>query len=273
MDLVAEPEAEKAAKPPKGAKLSCPECGKKSRKPFCFGCGKKMTPDKDDAKTDKAASPGDGVIAEHTEPVPAHAEPDGAVVELFEEDAGMTEGDEATAMTDSQAVQPPAAFEAMTGKMADDASLRIKTVGAPWEEAVLHDFLCPAFSPDDTVKAYPDVTVAAVAAPEAWLAKALSAAVDEPFEEAGRAQKRYAHAFTLKAASGEEVEDLRWEAHKAFADANPGPSAYPTPGELHPALFRRPILTDGQSANPPGGTGPTHVVSGQTSARTTSAGL
>ena len=244
-EVAAEPDEEKAAKPVKGAKLSCPECGKKSRKPFCFACGKKMTPDKDTA--DKAASPGDGVVGEHTQPVPAHAEPDGAVVELFEEDAGMTEGDEATAMHDSQAVQPPAAYEAMTGKMEDNASLRIKTVGAPWEEAVLHDLTCAAFSPDVTWKAYPDVTVADVASPEAWQQKALTDAVEAPLEQAGKAQQRWMHAVTLKTASAEEIEDLRWEAHKAFADANPGPATYPTPGELHPAVVppadphRRPV--------------------------------
>ena len=40
--------------------------------------------------------------------------------------------------------------------------------------------------------------------------------------------------------------------HKAFADANPGPGTFPTPGELSPQRFRRPYISAGHGAASPG---------------------
>jgi hypothetical protein len=59
-----EPDVTKAAPPAKGRKMSCPECGKKSKagRAFCFGCGKKMTPDSPDGAA-KSAPAGEAVAA------------------------------------------------------------------------------------------------------------------------------------------------------------------------------------------------------------------
>jgi hypothetical protein len=246
----AEDVTDKAVKP----KMSCPECGKKSKagRAFCFKCGKKMTPDKDDDTADKAASPSDSASeAADTQPVPAHREPDGTAMELLEQDAGMTDGDEASGIAMEGHVAPPAAEDAMTGKTAGEeaAQWRIKNAGAPWGEGLLHDLLCPAFSPDVTAKCYPDLTVSAAAAPEEWQSKALSAAIDAPIAEAGKAQRRWQDALTLHATDGETITGLRWDAHKSFTDANPGPATYPTPGELRPQSFRRPALSGSDQAN------------------------
>jgi ribosomal protein L32 len=244
-------DAVKAAKP----KMACPECGAKSKakNPFCFKCGKKMTPDKAES-ADKAASPADGVKdAEPTQPVSPHREPDGVAMELLEDDAHL-EGanpDQHSEMSAEAAVAPPAAEAAEMGKTAgsEAASWRIREAGASWGEGLLHDFLCPAFSPDATAKSYPGQTLATVADPAEWQSKALSAAIDAPLAEAGKAQRRWQDALTIAGTDAETVTGLRWEAHKAFADANPGPATYPTPGELRPQSFRRPALSGSDQAN------------------------
>ncbi len=245
----------KAMKP----KMPCGGCGKKVKASaaFCPGCGKKMT-------ADKSASPADGVTdAEPTQSVPAHREPDGMAMETFEDDAHLegTNPDEGSERTAEAAVAPPAAEAAELGKsVAPGAQEVISKAGAQWAEGILHDLLCPAFSPDDTAKSYPGYALADVTAVEDWQAKALDASVSAPLAEAEQAQQRWMAAFTLKGTKAEDIESLRWEAHKAFSDANPGPSTYPAPGELRPQMFRRPILTDGQSANPPAsGTSPTTI--------------
>ena len=270
-DAPAVPVADKAAKP----KMACPSCGKKSgaKNPFCFKCGKKMTPDTDD-KADKAASPtpADGVKdAPPAEPVTPHREPDGVAMEQLEDDAHLEGGnpDEGGERAAEAAVAPPAAEDAQVGKTAgsEAASWRIREAGASWGEGILHDFLCPAFSPDATAKSYPGQTLAMVADPAEWQSKALSAAIDAPIPEAGKAQRRWQDALTLAGTDAETITGLRWEAHKAFADANPGPATYPAPGELRPQSFRRPILTDGQSPSPAAsGASPSHITADHISA-------
>jgi hypothetical protein len=252
-DAPAVPVADKAAKP----KMACPSCGKKSgaKNPFCFKCGKKMTPDKPDA-ADKAASPSpaDGVKdSAPTDPVTPHREPDGVAMEQLEDDAHLegTNPDEPSERAAEAAVAPPAAEMAQTGKTAgsEAASWHIRNAGASWGEGMLHDFLCPAFSPDATAKSYPGQTLAMVADPAEWQSKALSAAIDAPLAEAGKAQRRWQDALTIAGTDAETVTGLRWEAHKAFADANPGPSTYPAPSELRPQSFRRPALSGMDQSN------------------------
>jgi hypothetical protein len=56
----------------------------------------------------------------------------------------------------------------------------------------------------------------------------------------------------LRAADPSDIRDLREHAHAAFKNANPGPGSFPTPTQLSPARFHRPLLTDGHEAASPG---------------------
>jgi hypothetical protein len=49
---------------------------------------------------------------------------------------------------------------------------------------------------------------------------------------------------------------MRLEAHKAFRDANPGPTSYPSPGCITPNGYNRPLITAGHSSSSPGHSGP-----------------
>ena len=63
-------------------------------------------------------------------------------------------------------------------------------------------------------------------------------------------------AAVLKKADPAELNDYRLAAHKAFRDANPGPSSAPTPGIISPGKYNRPLITDGHSATSTGHDGP-----------------
>src|SRR6185312_15215299 len=52
------------------------------------------------------------------------------------------------------------------------------------------------------------------------------------------------------------LNDCRMAAYKAFRDANPGPSSYPTPGSISPQRYNRPLVTEGHEASSPGHDGP-----------------
>lgn len=236
--------AAKAAAPAMAGKpkVPCPSCGKgvKPKMPFCPKCGGGM-------KADKAGkpTPGDGVAGEHVEPVPAHREPDGPAIESLEHDAGLP--------TDPDG---PHLKAADTEK---GAALRFKALGIPHDLGVLHDLTCAAYDPVAVAKAHPYDTLAGIDAGE-WMEKALDAAASAPLQEAGAMQLLWQHALTLKGADPEVVSEVGEALHKAFADANPGPGTFPTPGELSPQRFRRPYLTAGHAAPSPGQDGPNTAV-------------
>lgn len=232
--------AAKAAAPAAMAgkpKVPCPSCGKgvKAKMAFCPKCGGGM-------KADKAGkpTPGDGVTGEHVEPVPAHREPDGPAIESLEHDAGLP-------------TAPDGPRKSADPEWA--AALRFKALGVPHDLGVVHDLTCAAYQPADVAKAHPYASLAAI--DEAgWRDKALDAAASAPLEEAGAAQLLWQAAVTLKGADPEAVAEVSGALHKAFADANPGPGTFPTPGELSAQRFRRPYLTAGHAAPSPGQDGP-----------------
>jgi hypothetical protein len=214
---------------------------------FCGGCGGEnpgylpMADSKVKVLKGKP-TPGEGVVgpgAAAIEPVPAHREPDGTAIEAFEHDAGLPTDPDSRYM-----------------KAAD----RFKTIGAPSDLGALHDHLCAAFHPDDVSKSFPfdsfhELNVAS------WQQKALDAAASSPLDEARRMTQMWQHAVTIKGTDPEVIADLRGELHKEFTDANKGPGTFPSPTELSPTRFRRPLLTAGQAAPSPGHAGAnTHSV-------------
>lgn len=188
----------------------------------------------DKPKADKSApSPADGVKGHTTKPVPSHREPDGPDVEALEHDMKIP-------------TDPDAEFK---------AAQRHKAIGIDHALGTLHDLTCPAYDPAEVAKSYPTASLSNIDV-NAWQQKAMDAAASAPFDEANRITRLWQHAVTIKGADPRDLEELQWVAHKAFQDANPGPTKAPTPCELSPKKFNRPYLSAGHSAASPGHDGP-----------------
>ncbi len=220
-----------------GSKKMPPSFGKK-------GKGKKGKP----PKAMKAASPADGITdAADTAPAPAHREPDGTVVATFERDAGLPSDTAGDAAHDSPGYAAPKA----SAYPERDALMRLKTVGVPVDLGKLHDLTCPAFHPDDVAKSYPSDSLTALDVNH-WQQRAFDQAAAAPIEKAQQATALWQNVVTLKNVDPQVVLELRSESYKAFQDANPGPGSAPTPTELSPSRFNRPLITAGHAAASPG---------------------
>jgi hypothetical protein len=207
-------------------------------------------PESDGPDCAKGATPASasGAAGESMQPVPSHREPDGAPVEAFEADAGLSDGDD----------EKPTRLEAAAGlKSADLAAdpelaalMRFKHLGIDENLGRLHDFTCPAYHPDQVAEYHPYSDLPGLIDSGAWQKKAMLAAAG-PLEQALKMQDLWAAVHALKSADQGDLNDYRAELHKAFRDANPGPGTYPTPGSVSPQRYRRPVLTDGRAANSP----------------------
>ena len=136
------------------------------------------------------------------------------------------------------------------------AMLRFKTVGIDTDLGRLHDLTCPAFDPEDVAKFHPYADFGSVIDEGVWQRKALEAAAGKSIAEALEMQRMWQAAALLKSADAGDLNDYRAQLHKAFRDANPGPTSYPSPGSISPSGFCRPLITDGRSATSPGHDGP-----------------
>lgn len=220
------PRAEKAQKP------VCAKCSCKMSKggKFCPGCGAAASAE----KADKPTPTGGAVAAGAVQAVPAHREPDGPAIESLEHDMHVP--------TDPDGKYIDAQMKTIT---------RFKSVGVPTDLGVLHDMTCAAYHPESVKSAHPDADFHNMDVTP-WQSKALDAATGAPLDEALKAQSLWQHAVTLKATDPELLTELRYEAHKSFTDANPGPGKFPQPTELHAGTFRRPYLGAGHAAPSPG---------------------
>jgi hypothetical protein len=182
----------------------------------------------------KGRSPAAGVKGQEgsTMPLPAHREPDGPPVEMFERDTHLQDGDEGQEMA-----------AAMRHKF-------LAASGMTREDALLHDLTCPAFTPEAVAKAFPYATFGAID-DGSWREKMLADAAGAPLDKAGGMIQMWQHAVTLKSADPQVLHDLRAEAHKAFRDANPGPGSFPTPSHVTPGQFQRPYIHEGHAAPSP----------------------
>jgi hypothetical protein len=202
------------------------------------------TPAPDACKADPTPASAAGAVAEHMDPAPRHREPDGAPMEAFEKDAKLSDGDN----------EAPARLEAATGMkmLAADPEvavlLRFKALGVDEDLGRLHDMTCPAFHPEDVAKHHPFADLPGLIDSGAWQKKTLAAAAG-PLDHALKMQEIWQAALLLKTADMADLNDWRLELHKAFRDANPGPGSYPTPGQVSPQRYHRPVLTDGRPAN------------------------
>jgi hypothetical protein len=134
-----------------------------------------------------------------------------------------------------------------------DAMMRYKTVGIDSDLGILHDMTCPAFNPDDVTKCFPYSDFASIDE-HLWQQRALAAATGKSLTDAMSAQQAWQSAVVLKTADPVNLGEYRMELHKAFRDANPGPTSYPTPGSVTAQRFHRPNLGggSGHSKDSPG---------------------
>lgn len=214
-----------AAAEVKKGHAACAKCATmvKGKSKFCGNCGAKMP------AVTKAAKPvpDAGVTGDRspaTQPVPAHREPDGDAIEAFERDAELP-------------TDPDAAFKAL---------MAFKGAGVDADLGALHDLLCPAYHPAHANKAHPHASVSGLDV-TAWQSVAMEAATTGTLEEAQDAAGLWKGASLLAATPEEQLTDLRYQLHKSFQDANPGPGSAPTPGTITPGRFNRPYVAAGNA--------------------------
>jgi len=135
------------------------------------------------------------------------------------------------------------------------ALLRFKAIGIDADLGKLHDLTCPAYDPEDVVKYHPYADFASLIDENLWMRKALDSACG-PMGKAMEMTRIWEVVQVLKDGNPAELNDFRAEAHKAFRDANPGVSSYPSPGAMSPSGYNRPVISEGQAANSPGHEGP-----------------
>jgi len=131
------------------------------------------------------------------------------------------------------------------------AMMRFKFIGVDTDLGRLHDFTCAAYSPEDVAKAHPFSSFETLVNEDVWMRKAVESATG-PMEKAMEMTRVWESAQALKNADFADLNDYRAELHKAFRDANPGPTSYPSPCAMSPGKFSRPVITDGRAANSAG---------------------
>lgn len=279
-----EPDAAEVAEPDqvKGTK-DCGSCGASydsdTSARFCGGCGRKLPSAKKAARAalkaaeavhevavaDLAATvtksvavglmsqeDADAVIAQavataggskanaplppDTHPAGTHREPDGRPIEALESDAGMrTEPDGKFGPGESI---PSLVIGSMSGK----------GEAAPYELGRMHDVMCAAFPPAESLAEYPTLKSAADAVDAGWITAEATAAL-----QAGDAAKTAAlagllgAAQSLKAADPAAVADGMAHLHKSFTDMYPNERISPSAPRM-PGSFQRPYLTQGHAA-------------------------
>jgi hypothetical protein len=166
-----------------------------------------------------------GARAEHMNPVPAHREPDGALNDPMEADMNASDGD----------AEKPTRLEAGMMKSSPEvaAILRFKAAGMDIELGRIHDLTCPAFHPEDVAKCHPFADLSLIDA-DAFQREAVKAACGPDLARAKSLNMAWQAAQILRGADAGQLNDYRLAAHKAFRDANPGPTSAPTPGMMTP---------------------------------------
>jgi len=197
-----------------------------------------------------------GAVGESMTPVPAHREPDGAPMEAFEASAKMSDGDGEKPTRTEAATGMKTAAPDLSPSPEVAAILRFQRAGIDPEAGRLHDLTCPAYHPEAVAKYHPFADFASAIDIDVFQRQAVKAAAGGDLARAKAMQQVWQAAVSLKAADPGWLNDCRLDAFKAFRDANPGPSTYPTPGSISPQSYNRPLVTEGHEATSPGHDGP-----------------
>ena len=216
-------EAVKAAMPKK------PKKGKAGKK-------KKLPP-----WLNKPADDGDDCKMEHVHTEKCHTDPKTA--------SGASDAADMNPAPVGELLESPA----FASTKSEDALMRFKTLGIDADMGTLHDMSCPAFHPDEVAKFYPYADFSQLD-DHLWQQKALAAAAGKSLDQALEAQQAWQSAVILKGADPADLYNYRLSLYKAFRDANPGPTSYPTPGAISAQRFCRPNLGggSGHSKDSPG---------------------
>lgn len=227
----------KAAMPKKGKKM--PKAGKK---------GKKLPPWLNKPADGAAKAVGCAEQHEHTDK--CHTTP--------KEAGNVAEAADMQPAPVGDLMESPAKphMKGLADSLTEAAMMRYKTIGMDTDMGILHDMTCPAFHPAEVAKVFPYADFASMIDEDLWQRKALNAATGKSISEAMTAQQVWQAAVTLKYANAAEVNDFRADLHKAFRDANPGVSSFPTPCAMSPTKYHRPNITDGHAAYGSGYSGP-----------------
>jgi hypothetical protein len=250
-DLVKDPEAQKASKKPKKGKKLPPWLQQDSG-------------DGNDNADDKTKGDGASCKMDHAHTEKCSTDPKTA--------SGAKDAADMSPMPHPDALQEspmPAGRRTPDTKSIDPAAalLRFKSLGMDADLGRLHDLTCPAYDPQDVARYHPFADFSTVIDLDVWMRKAVDAACG-PMDQAMEAARAWEAAQALKEASPGELNDYRAELHKAFRDANPGPTSYPSPGAMSPRRFCRPVITAGHAASSPGYDGPNSSPEVATSAPT-----
>jgi hypothetical protein len=230
-DVTKDPEGEKAKKPAKGKKMP----------PWLQG--------DDDGDSDSDSCKMDHAHTEKCTPSGTPKSTSGA------KDAADMNAMPNPGAAETSPMPPGIASDACKGQPEASALLRFKTIGMDPDIGRLHDMTCPAYDPELTAKYHPYAEFSSLIDEAVWMRKALEAA-SGPTERAMSMAQLWNAVTLLKKASPGMLNDFRAEMHKAFRDANPGPTTYPTPGSMSPSSYNRPVITAGHAANSPGYDGP-----------------
>lgn len=226
----------------KGTKMTCDKCGMKISKgaKFCKNCGAK-TSDMNGATVDIGKhSPGDGVQAKDTETVPGHREPDGAAMEIFEEDADLTDGDEKKEGDAEPTPNWPAHPRPHTGRASKNV--------ASYELARLHDATCAAYSQETVTATYPTLKGVGDAVDyPAWQSEAMRVTATGDLDAAQVAIRVATAAKMLSSINPAAVADAHAALHKSYAELNPGVGSAISPTNMTPGQFRRPYIIAGHA--------------------------
>jgi hypothetical protein len=184
-------------------KGTCAKCGSmmKAKHRFCPSCGAPSggsEPEKTGARkmVEKSAVPGDTVSAANdAHRIPPHREPDGAEVEAFERDSGLSDGD--------HEAPTPLELPTLKGDASALSMLRLVRSGAPVPLGVLHDLTCPSFHPATVAKCYPERSLATDVNVGDWQVKSLELAATLPYQAAAKAAALGHHATALKSATAQ----------------------------------------------------------------------
>ena len=165
----------------------------------------------------KAGTPmsASGTQGQHMTPVPQHREPDGAIVEPFEKDAGMP----ATGQGET-----PTALEAGMMKSSPEvaAMMRFKARSAiSTELGRLHDLTCPAYHPEDVAKCHPFADLRLIDE-AAFQREAVKAACGPDMNRGEVPEPGMAGLHVLREADPAELNDYRLAAAQGVPGCEPG---------------------------------------------------
>ena len=201
----------------------------------------------------------------HAAPVPELLEsPPMASTKSAPTPQAASDADEAASMDPAPSGEldetpPPVSAKGDAGMMKASpevaAMLRFKAAGIDTELGRLHDLTCPAYHPEDVAKCHPFADLRLIDE-AAFQREAVKAACGPDMERAKSLNLAWQASRVLREADPAELNDYRLAAHKAFRDANPGPTSAPTPGMISPGKYNRPLITDGHEASSTGHDGP-----------------